>query len=141
MTIAVPAIVLLAASGGGGWWYMRGLKAAPAAETPAAAAEPSGLLVFDPFTVNLADPGGRRYLRLALHLVLQDADAAKHASEEEIVMARIRSALLEVLSAKLATDLGTPAGRADLKKTIAETAAHAGHLEVHDVLFQEFVVQ
>lgn len=143
LVIGIPLAMLLAGSGAGGWWYTQRLKAAPAAdEKPKAAeTEPSGLLAFEPFTVNLADPGGRRYLRIALHLVLPDADAAKHLSEDELAMARIRSVLIDVLATRLASDLGTPEGRAELKKLIAEAASHAGHLEVKDVLLQEFVVQ
>ena len=143
LVIGTPLVMLLAGGGAGGWWYTQRLKAAPATEEKpkAAETEPTGLLTFEAFTVNLADPGGRRYLRIALSLVLPDADAAKHVSEEDIAMARIRSALLDVLATRLASELATPEGRADLKKSIAEAAAHAGHLEVKDVLLQEFVVQ
>jgi flagellar FliL protein len=142
LLFGVPAAVLLIGGAGVGFWYVKDVRAAAA--TPAKAPvekEPTGLLAFEPFTVNLADPGGRRYLRVSLRLVLPDPEAAKKATEEEIVMTRVRSTLLEVLSAQTATQLGTPEGREALKHMIAETADHAGHLDVRDVLFQEFVVQ
>src|SRR5690242_2944202 len=97
LLIGLPVVVLLAGGGGGGWWYMQKVKAAPAADEKKVEeeAEATGLLPIDAFTVNLADPGGRRYLRIAIDLVVPDADAAKKATEEEIVMSRIRSELLE----------------------------------------------
>jgi len=143
LMIGIPVIVLLLGGAGGGYWYVTTVRAAAsgAEKKPAPEKEPTGLLSFDSFTVNLADPGGRRYLRVAVNLVLPDEVAAKKVDEEDLAKSKIRSALIDVLSGRMATDLSTPAGRNDLKHAIAEAASHAGHIEVKDVLFQDFIVQ
>ena len=143
LTIGIPMIVLLLGGAGAGFWYIQNVRAAAstADKKPAEEPEPTGLLSFDTFTVNLADPGGRRYLRISLKLVVPDAETAKKISEEELVMSKVRSALIDELSGRMATELSTPEGRTSLKHAIAETASHTGHMEVRDVLFQDFIVQ
>ncbi len=143
LMIGVPVVVLLLGGAGAGFWYVQNVRAAGAAgkKPVEQAEEATGLLSLEPFTVNLADPGGRRYLRVSLHLVLPDPETAKKVEEEEIVRSKIRSALIDTLSEGLATELSKPEGRTALKHAIAEAATHAGHVDVRDVLFQEFVVQ
>jgi flagellar protein FliL len=92
--------------------------------------------------VNLADGGGSRFLRVTLALVVDDNDAARAIVEQEVVRAKVRSALLERLALQNADQLVTPDGKKELKKAIGEQAAHSAHgLKVSDVLFSEFVVQ
>jgi flagellar FliL protein len=143
LMIGLPVIVLLLGGAGGGYWYVQSVRAAAATteKKPVEEKEPTGLLAFDSFTVNLADPGGRRYLRVAVSLVLPDEEMAKKVDEEDLAKSKIRSTLIDVLSGRLATELSTPAGRTELKHAIAEAASHAGHIEVKDVLFQDFIVQ
>jgi flagellar FliL protein len=142
LTIGVPVVVLLLGGAGGGFWYVQNVRAGAAAEKkPVEKKEATGLLAFDSFTVNLADPGGRRYLRVAVSLVLPDEEEAKRVEGEELVKSKIRSSLIEVLSGRLAAELATPDGRTELKHAIAEAASHVGHIEVSDVLFQDFIVQ
>ena len=96
----------------------------------------------EPFVVNLADPSGTRFLRVTMSLVVADEVVAKEIEEEKVVHARLRSAILELLAQKQSIELVTPEGKAELKKAIAEGAAHAAHeLKVEDVLFSEFIVQ
>jgi len=142
LMIGVPVVLLLLGGAGGGFWYVKTVRAAAAGEKKAVEEpEATGYLSFDPFTVNLADPGGRRYLRVAVGLVLPDADVAKKVTEDELVVSKVRSTLIDTLSGRMAADLSTPDGRAALKKAIAEAASHAGHMEVRDVLFTDFIVQ
>ena len=142
LMIGVPVAVLLLGGAGGGFWYVKNVRAASGGEKKTVEEpEATGYLRFDPFTVNLADAGGRRYLRVAVGLVLQDADVAKKVTEDELVVSKVRSTLIDTLSGRLAADLSTSDGRAALKKAIAEAASHAGHMEVRDVLFTDFIVQ
>jgi flagellar FliL protein len=142
LMIGVPVVVLLLGGAGGGYWYVTNVRAAASGEKkPVEEKEPTGLLSFDSFTVNLADPGGRRYLRVAVNLVLPDEESAKKVDGEDLAKSKIRSALIDVLSGRMASELSTPAGRTELKHAIAEAASHAGHIEVKDVLFQDFIVQ
>lgn len=138
LTLGLPVVVLLLAGGGGGWWYFA--RPAAAAEAPVKETPP-GLLPFDPFVVNLADPGGRKFVRVSAILLLPSQKDAAALEEDLLVISRIRSAVLELLASKTSLDLATPEGRAKLRQDIGATAATAGQVEVKDVLFQEFIVQ
>lgn len=143
LLIIVALIVLLGGGGAGAWWYM-GKKAEAASAAPAEEpATPPGFITLDPFIVNLADPGGRRFLRISLRLLVKSEEEAKELGEKELVLLKARSAVLELLATQKSEDLQTPEGKTELKKQIAERATEAfgGHTEVTDVLFAEFVVQ
>jgi flagellar FliL protein len=150
--LMLVALLVLAGGGGGGYWYfvLRPQAAQPPTdgEAPAGAskkAHPEGgaALKFDPFVVNLADPGGVRYLRVGLSLVIDGtAEEAKHLEESKVPLLRIRSAVLELLSQQLADQVVTAEGKQALKHAIEEQAnAVLAPVEVTDVLFTEFVVQ
>lgn len=100
------------------------------------------MVAFEPFIVNLADPGGRRFLRVSLQLLILGDEAAAELEEKGLQHSRVRSAILELLTTQTSAALATPEGRSTLKKAIAETAKHQLEgTEVSDVLFAEFVVQ
>jgi flagellar protein FliL len=136
-------VILLAGGGGGAYWFMfRGTGEAEAAEAEPPPAAPTGVIPLEPFVVNLADPTGSRFLRVTLSLVVADEAIAHEVEEDEVVVLRVRSAILELLAQKQASELVTPEGKTELKKSIAEGVKHAAHeLEVADVLFSEFIVQ
>ena len=139
LKLGIPVLLLLV-GGGGGWWdfYGRATSAVQAAEP---APDPA-IAPFEPFVVNLADPGGRRFLRVSLQLLVDGEAAAAELDEDKLLHSRVRSAILELLTTQTSAGIATPEGRAALKKAIVETATHAvEHLEVSDVLFAEFVVQ
>src|SRR5262245_17017902 len=140
LLIGVSLIVLLGGGGAGAWWYMGKKAEAAPAEEPAT---PPGFITLDPFIVNLADPGGRRFLRISLRLLVKSEEEAKEIGEHELMLLKARSAVLELLATQKSEELQTPEGKVELKKHIAERAAEAfgGHTEVTDVLFAEFVVQ
>ena len=140
LLIIVAVIVLLGGGGAGAWWYMGKKAEAASAEEPAT---PPGFITLDPFIVNLADPGGRRFLRISLRLLVKSEEEAKALEEQELVLLKARSAILELLATQKSEELQTPEGKTELKKQIAERAAAAfgGHTEVTEVLFAEFVVQ
>jgi flagellar FliL protein len=142
LTVGLPILTLLL-GGGGGWWYYNGR---PVSAVQAAAARPvpqPEIVAFEPFIVNLADPGGRRFLRVSLQLLIRDKHVAGELSEKKgLLHSRVRSAILELLTTQTSAGLATPEGRSALKAAIVETAK--GQLEgteVSDVLFAEFVIQ
>jgi flagellar protein FliL len=138
--LLVVTMVLLAGGGAGGYWFYshRGEQAAPKPEAPP---EP-GIVEMDPFVVNLADPGGARFLRVSMRLLTYDEEQAVEMKEDAVAKAKLRGAILELLSMQTAAPLVTAEGKTHLKKEIAERASHAVHeLKVTDVLFVEFVVQ
>jgi flagellar FliL protein len=140
------SLVILAGGGAGAYWYFsRSAESAAgkeaAAAEPAAAPEP-GLVEMEPFVVNLADPGGQRFVRVSMRLLTHDEEQALELKENAVAKAKVRAALLELLSMQTADALVTLDGKNALKKAIAERASHAVHeLKVIDVLFVEFIVQ
>jgi len=143
--IASVVIVLLGGGGLAAYFTMR----KPAETTEAAAAAPkkdahagAGIVSFEPFVVNLADPGAQRFLRISVRLIVAEEEDAKHIQESEVQLMRLRSAILELLTAETSDHIVTPDGKAALKKEIAERAVHIVEpIEVSDVLFSDFVVQ
>lgn len=160
IVIGLLAFVLLGGAGGAAaWWFL--FRTPPATEDAAGeeggengaaegkdkkaeAKKPQGegLVAMDQFLVNLADKDASRYVRVKLGLVVETKEEGKTLSEEEVVKARLRSAILEILSQQTAEHLTTPDGKAELKKLIAQRANEAlGAKKVLDVLFTDFVVQ
>lgn len=141
--IAVVAVVVLGGGGAGFWWWSRPAHAegAAAEKKHEAAAEAGGIVPLEPFTVNLAD-GGSRFLRTSLKLVVSDEKAAEKISKNEVLLTRMRSAILELLTQQKADALVTAEGKTELKKSICEhLSPMTGGTEVTDVLFSDFVVQ
>ncbi|MFH1035769.1 MAG: flagellar basal body-associated protein FliL [Pseudomonadota bacterium] len=94
----------------------------------------------EPFIVNLADPGGKRYLKLTLSLDIKDEKLKK---ELEMRMPQIRDSVLLLLSSKTFADISPVAGKIKLRnevlKIINNTLGGAG--QVHALYFGEFVIQ
>jgi flagellar protein FliL len=135
-------LVVLGGGGAGAYWYFGHRPAEEGKVAEPEPAPPSGIVELEPFVVNLADTGGQRFLRVSMRLLTYTEEQALEMEEDAVSKAKLRSAVLELLSMQLAEPLVTPEGKAELKKAIAERAAHAVHdLKVTDVLFVEFVVQ
>lgn len=108
------------------------------------------LMSFEPFVVNLADPGAARFLRTNVQLVVSGGaegeggghgEGAKGPSVDDM---RARSAILELLSAETSDKLTTPEGKDALKEQIMERIQELldeSEIEVEDVLFSDFVIQ
>ena len=144
--------VVLALAGGGGYYYKMQAAAKAAAEggeeAPAKHDEKEvspkdrGLVSFDPFVANLADEGGRRFVRVTVQLVVKDAPQALEMTESPVLKMQARAIILELLGMQFADALVTPQGKVALRQAIAEKVAEALHeIEVVDVLFSDFVVQ
>jgi flagellar FliL protein len=135
------AVLLIGIVGGGAYWWKAG--AAPAEGESAKGKEVDrGLVKLEPFVVNLADVGSSRYLRITLELLVEDAERAEELEKDRVSLTKARSAILELLTTQLSTELVKPEGKAALRQAIKEVVAHAvNHLEVIDVLFSDFVVQ
>lgn len=147
------AVVVLGVGGFFGWQLFMGDE--PAAEDqaqPEAAQEkdkekaapteeaPKSLVKMEPFIVNLADPGGKRYLKLTLSLDVAD-ELLK--AEVEKRMPRIRDSLLLLLSSKTYEDLAPVSGKIKLRNQVLSIVNRSlgGGDGVHAVYFSEFVIQ
>lgn len=157
----ILAAVVLAGGGGGAYWYLVMRPAAAQAAAAKAKAEggehggeeategeegeekePQGIVILDPFVVNLADPDGTKFLRITLSLLVHNEEEAKELGENAVDKARMRSALLDLLAQQTSEALVTPEGKDTLKKDVATAVKGVvKKVKVSDVLFTEFVVQ
>ena len=142
LIIVIVAVVVLGGAGGGGfWWWRKSHAEAASAKPESKHVEATGVVQMESFLVNLADKEASRFLRVTLRLVVDTEAEAKEIEETPVDLARARSAILEVLATQESAALVTPAGKAELKKAIAERTTVALKKEVRDVLFTDFVVQ
>jgi flagellar FliL protein len=118
--IIIIAAVPLLAGGGGGRVLLHEPKPEASADAegsqPAAREKEQDLRTLDPFTVNLADEGGERFIQVAV--VLEVADA-KVSGDLTAQMPAVRNAVLMLLSSKLAKELLTVPGKERLAEEIA----------------------
>lgn len=95
------------------------------------------VLSLPPITVNLAEPGGRRYLKLGLEVEV-NSDVGRQLKENN---ARIRDAIIMLLAGKTYGDISTPDGKVLLKAEIAARINQIlGSQRVVRVYFTDFVV-
>lgn len=142
--LGIVALVLVV-GGGATFWMMRKPAEAAAAEHPEEKPvdlAKAGIVKFEPFVVNLADPGAKRFLRVSVGIILPEAEEAKHIEESEVLRMQLRSDILDLLTTQTSDHIVTPEGKAELKKQILEKAhATLAPAEAHDVIFSDFVVQ
>jgi flagellar protein FliL len=140
--IVAVALVVIGGIGGGAFWWMR--RAAPKVEAAAIAEKPGerGIVPFEPFVVNLVDPGGSHFLRISVQIVVPSAEEAEKIHKTPVLVMQARSAILDLLTQQTSDVIATPDGKKALKAAIAEHVAKAlGEVKVHDVLFSDFVIQ
>ncbi len=125
-------------------------------EGAALAAGPGPMYVLKERVVNLADAGGRRYLKIALSLEFTTGAAefrkagpeerkVKQAEFEKVLAPQaplIDDAVITVLAARTSGDLSTPEGKQKLKVDIKDTLNRLlGGEQVSNVYFTQFVMQ
>jgi flagellar protein FliL len=97
------------------------------------------LLSMETFVVNLADPGGKRYLRITMALELDDKDFIAEAKE---AVPQMRDKVLLILPAKMFKDIRTSSGKDALRKEIvAQLSPLLKNCKITNLFFQEFVIQ
>lgn len=91
--------------------------------------------------VNLADPGGKRYLIIEVQLIVRSKDILERINSNPIFGARIKDTIIMTGSAKTFDDLSSVQGkmffREELKIRFAE---FIGRNTIVDVLFSKFVL-
>ncbi len=108
--------------------------------------EVASVLKLDPFVVNLADPGGMRYLRVEMSIGLSGElgsnEGKKEKGTDPVLMSQIRDAIVQMLSAKHSEDLLTAEGKKDLREEINKTVSpFITQVKVTGVFFTDFMVQ
>jgi flagellar FliL protein len=99
----------------------------------------------DTLIVNLADQGGKRYLRITMDLELKPAeniDAKEVIDEMDKRLPQIRDTILMILPTKQYADIATTAGKIALRDEImAKLNALLKKGQISNIYFSEFVVQ
>ena len=151
-------LVLVLGMGGGMFMIWSKLSAvSPKAVVPETGAEVTpdkakpeeigAVVSVDTFIVNLADPGGNRYLRVTMDLELAgkpaDKSAGKTAGDELAKrMPQIRDAILMILSTKRYVDISTTEGKTALREEILNAAnGLLASSQISRIYFKEFVIQ
>ncbi|MES2319305.1 MAG: flagellar basal body-associated protein FliL [Pseudomonadota bacterium] len=142
MLVIGLAAVLLLGGGGGAAWYFLGAKSDPN-HKPAKKLEKPEFVVIEPFTVNLQPENGEQYLQIQFTLQVSSLEQVELI---KVNMARVRSRVLLLLSAKKASELTTVEGKGVLSKEIIAAVRlpfvdKGPPQEVTDVLFTSFIIQ
>ena len=99
----------------------------------------------DTLIVNLADQGGKRYLRVTMELELKPtgkAEATEVIKEVDQRLPQIRDALLMILPTKQYADIATTAGKTALRdEVMAKLNTYLKTGQITNIYFTEFVVQ
>lgn len=146
-------VLLLGLLGGGGWFGYKYFFAKKADTAEGAAAEggqaagekakeeagKTEIVTLPTFVVNLADPLGRRYLKLTVDVEMADQKAAEELRGAE---PKVRDAIILLLSSKTFADLSSVESKIMLKNEIVERLNQVvpGN-KVLRVYFTEMVIQ
>ena len=147
--ILLLVLVLLAGGGAAAYWFLFGPGSTPQDETltQGEAALPKTprtefapeIVTLEPFVVNLADPLGRRFLRMTLDVEVLNRTAVAEVQRSN---SRIRDAVILLLAGKSFADLASMEGKIVLKNEIVERLSQiVGGGQITNVYFTEFVVQ
>ncbi len=100
---------------------------------------PGTIFPLDTFIVNLADEGGKRYLRITMDLELAAGTVVDDLKKR---LPQMRDSILVVLPSKRFEDIRTVEGKAGLRnEIIANLNGLFGHESISNIYFTEFVVQ
>lgn len=109
------------------------------AEKKEAKAKVKSLLSMETFVVNLADPGGKRYLRVTIALEIDDQDFVEEVKKN---VPKMRDKVLLILPSKKFKDIRTSSGKDSLRKEIiAQLNPLLNKCKITNLYFQEFVIQ
>jgi flagellar protein FliL len=135
--ILAAAVILLGGAGAGA--YLMFFKKADTAEHSSSKTENFVIQEFDTFIVNLRDPGGKRFLKLALKAKLDGLPASEEFKSRVFEM---RDMILMILSGKETDDIARPEDKLTLKQEIIAALNRSLRKgQVQDVYFTEFLIQ
>jgi flagellar protein FliL len=137
-------MALFALVAGGGWLWMFQQRSGESAHAGEDGGAPRYIAHLEGFTVNLADPEETHFLRVTIDLGFDrlPEGANKEKLNQSLPVARIRDAILSVLTVCKADQLLTPEGKAQLKKNLIEALKGAvPEIGLREIYFTEFLVQ
>ena len=109
-------------------------------DTPVPVEELLGpIFPLDTFIVNLADKGGKRYLRITIDLEL---DGKELESEVAIRLPQVRDSILTILPTKRFEDISSAKGKTALRdQMLARINGMLARGQITNIYFKEFVIQ
>lgn len=118
---------------------VQNVQASPAATETKAEVGMGPTYHLDPFIVNLADEGGKRFLRVTMELEVKNAEMVNNVESH---LPKIKDTILMVLPTKKYADLHTVDGKVALRDQIMKKIN--GFLKdapITHIYFTEFVIQ
>ena len=149
----ILGVILLAIGGGGFFAYQKLLVkkhaatenvAAPGASDPtqhggAPSNSPGVIYPMQPFIVNLADPQGKRYLKIKIELEIDSKEVADRLTK---VDARLRDTVIMLLSSLTFEDIMTPEGKIRIRDELMDRFNQTIRPErINGIYFTELFVQ
>ncbi|MFA7383214.1 MAG: flagellar basal body-associated FliL family protein [Desulfurivibrionaceae bacterium] len=143
----ILGVGILVLGGGGFFAYKTFLAPKPAVEEAAgheeAKKEPPSLigemLVMEPFVVNLADPKGKRYLKVKIELELENKEAVDKVTKAS---PKLRDMVIMMLTSLDFEEVMTPEGKIRVRDELMERFNEILRPEhIKNIYFTEFVVQ
>ena len=142
----ILCLSVLLLGGGGFFAYIKFLAPKPPANPAAPAGEPSPppdkvgeMFALEPFVVNLADPSGKRYLKVQIELEIESAEAVERVTK---AAPRLRDLVIIMLTSLTFEEVMTPEGKIRIRDELLERFNQVLRPDrIKNIYFTEFVVQ
>ncbi len=142
----IIGVVILLAGGGGYLAYTKYMLPDPAiAEAEAEKAKKEAInavgemFELQPFVVNLADPKGKRYLKLKITIELESAEVLEKAEKAK---PKMRDMVIMMLTSLTFEEVMTPEGKIRVRDELLERFNHVMRpSRIKNIYFTEFVIQ
>lgn len=142
-------ILLLIGGGVGAWYYffsdLPGSKkageadGAPRETVKTSAPQNLQTATLDPFLVNLADPLGKRYIKVTFDVEISNPEVAEELAKQK---PKVRDSVIMLLSSKTYADLAPAESKLELKTEVANRLNQIlGGPKVTRVFITEMVIQ
>jgi flagellar protein FliL len=138
----IIAVLLVVVAGGGAFTFSKAAKKSPGKKEAAEKVELTQMKL-EEFVVNLRDTSESRYLKVNMVLAVEGAaEAGGHGEGGSPDEAKIRDAVITVLTKKTYSDLQSVQGKADLKEELKSALNYVLEgTKVHDIYFTSFAMQ
>jgi flagellar protein FliL len=136
--IIIMVVAVAALAGGGFFAYLKFFEK-PQNEPKKPVVEQAVIQEMGTYLVNLADPGGKRYLKITMQFELTNAKVSQELARRTV---EIRDKIIMLLSSKEYEEIGNPTGKMTLKKElISQLNRILQDGQVKEIYFTEFLVQ
>lgn len=144
--LIVVAVAVLLLGGAGFFAYTKMMAPPPpaadghgGAEEKHAAAPENVIYGLQPFVVNLADPKGKRYLKVKIELEVTSKEAVGRLEKLD---AKLRDSVIMLLTSLTFEDVMTPEGKLRIRDELLDRFNQTVKPErINSIYFSEFVVQ